>query len=106
MSVEWHRVSSEDELAIGFRKFTVAGKKVVVGRLEGALYAFDALCPHAGGPMELSEVQGSVVSCPHHAWRFDLRQDGTELHGYRKLACIKVRVEQGSVYVAAMKAAR
>jgi nitrite reductase/ring-hydroxylating ferredoxin subunit len=96
---EWHKVGSVQEFANGFRKVMVAGKKLVVGRLQGELYAFDALCPHAGGPMELSEVEGTIVSCPLHAWRFDLRREGAELHGYRPLPCRRVRVDEGAVYI-------
>lgn len=99
MANEWHEVGGDQEFANGFRKVVVVGKKLVVGRLQGDLYAFDALCPHAGGPMELSEVEGTIVSCPLHAWRFDLLRGGAELHGYRPLPCRKVRVENGAVYV-------
>jgi nitrite reductase/ring-hydroxylating ferredoxin subunit len=50
--------------------------------------------------MERSEIEGAIVSCPLHAWRFDLENDGRELHGYRSLAVHSLKVDGGEVYVA------
>ena len=96
----WLNVGREEDFAQGLKRITMGKQRLVVGRVQGRLYAFDAICPHAGGPMELSEIDGAIVSCPLHAWRFDLEQDGKELHGYRPLSVKKVRIENGSVYVA------
>ena len=99
MSEDWTRVGDEAQFAQGLHLVRVKGRKVVVGTLEGRLYAFEALCPHAGGPMELSECDGAIVSCPLHAWRFDLRDGGKELHGYRSLPLRPVKAEAGDVFV-------
>ena len=100
MTRTWRRVGDEHEFAEGLKLVMVEKRKLVLARLKGELYAFDAKCPHAGGPMELSEVEGAVVSCPLHAWRFDLENGGVELHGYRGLQMQDVKVEDGGVYVA------
>lgn len=101
MSEQWLKVGEESEFASGLRTVKVLDRNLVVARLEGRLYAFDALCPHAGGPMGLCEVEGTIVSCPLHAWRFDVSRKGVELHGYRGLACTNVKTEGGGVYVRA-----
>lgn len=106
MSAEWHKVGDEADFSSGLHMLRVGGRDVVVCRLEGRLYAFDASCPHAGGPMELSEVEGTIVSCPLHAWRFDVSRGGVESHGYRGLDCRPVRTKGGSVYVAAQTGAK
>jgi len=99
MADNWQKVGEEAQFAQGLHLVRVNGKKVVVGTVAGKLYAFDALCPHAGGPMELSECEGAIVSCPLHAWRFDLQDEGRELHGYRPLPLKKVKTEGGAVWV-------
>jgi len=99
MSEDWTRVGDEAQFAQGLHLVRVNGRKVVVGRLEGRLWAFDALCPHAGGPMELAECEGAIVSCPLHAWRFDLAKGGAELHGYRGLAVREVKTERGALFI-------
>ena len=99
-SIKWMKVGAEEDFADGLRVVKIAGRGCVIARLKGRLFAFDAMCPHAGGPMGRAEVEGAIVSCPLHAWRFDLERGGAELHGYRGLALKEVKTEGGAVYVA------
>ena len=99
MAENWVKAGDEQQFTDGTQLVRINGKRVVVARLNGGLYAFDALCPHAGGPMELAEIEGTIVSCPLHAWRFDVELGGCELHGYRPLTMREVKVEGGAVYV-------
>ena len=96
---EWATVGEERAFGEGLHSITLGRRQVVVARLGGKLFAFDALCPHAQGPMERSEVEGAIVSCPLHAWRFDLEQGGKELHGYRGLTVHDIKVADGQVLV-------
>ncbi|HRH88422.1 MAG TPA: Rieske 2Fe-2S domain-containing protein, partial [Rubrivivax sp.] len=32
--------------------------------------AFDDRCPHRGARLSLGRVQGGVLECPYHGWRF------------------------------------
>ena len=96
---DWVEVGSEDRFTDGLHPIKVGKRLVVVARLKDRLFAFDALCPHAQGPMERSEVEGAIVSCPLHAWRFDLESGGKELHGYRSLLMHSVKVANGRVLV-------
>lgn len=100
MSEKWINVGPEAQFPEGLHAKTVGKQRVVIARLKDNLYAFDALCPHAQGPMEHSEIEGAIVSCPLHAWRFDLDKSGCELHGYRNLATYPVRVDEGQVFLA------
>ena len=99
MNASWIRVGVESDFAGDMKLFQIGRKKVAVGRLDGELFAFDGLCPHAFGPMHRAEVDGAVVTCPYHAWRFDLREGGRELHGYRPLATYETQVDRGEVRV-------
>jgi len=96
---EWTAVGEEQKFGEGLHPITLGRRQVVVARLSGKLFAFDALCPHAQGPMDRSEVEGAIVSCPLHAWRFDLEQGGKELHGYRNLTVHDIKVTDGQVLV-------
>ena len=55
------------------------GKTVQVGERELALFnvagkfhCVDNVCPHRGGPLGEGTLEGSVVTCPWHGWRFDV----------------------------------
>jgi nitrite reductase/ring-hydroxylating ferredoxin subunit len=50
-----------------------AGRRLVVYNVEGDFYATDATCAHQGGPLGDGLLDGCVVTCPWHAWQFDIR---------------------------------
>ena len=100
MAGKWTSVGQERDFETGVHTVAVGRQRVVVAKLKGRLFAFDALCPHAQGPMEHLEVEGAIVACPLHAWRFDLENGGRELHGYRDLPVHEVEVRGGEVFVA------
>ncbi|MGE3149335.1 MAG: Rieske (2Fe-2S) protein [Pseudorhodoplanes sp.] len=100
MSNNWVRIGDEAQFPEGLHPITLGKQRLVIARLNSRLYAFDALCPHAQGPMERSEIEGAIVSCPLHAWRFDLEEGGKELHGYRSLSTYDVKVSDGQVFLA------
>jgi nitrite reductase (NADH) small subunit len=55
------------------RRLAGAGQ-VAVARLDGGTYvAFEPRCPHANGPIAEGRLHGSVLVCPWHFFRFDLR---------------------------------
>jgi nitrite reductase/ring-hydroxylating ferredoxin subunit/uncharacterized membrane protein len=58
----------------------VEGRKVLLHRAGGQLYALDDLCSHAGALLSRGQVDGCVVTCPLHGSRFDLR-DGHIIRG-------------------------
>ena len=95
----WIRLGADTEFASEMRLFQIGRKKVAVARLDGKLYAFDGYCPHVAGPMHRAEVEGTVVTCPFHAWRFDVAAQGRELHGYRPLPVYEIKIERGDVHV-------
>ncbi len=48
------------------------GKQVVLCRVEGALRAVDALCPHEGGRISDGPLhEGKYLMCPLHNYQFD-----------------------------------
>jgi nitrite reductase (NADH) small subunit len=99
MAEEWSRVGRDDEFSERIRLVEIGRVKVAMARLAGEIYAFNGLCPHSFGPMHRAEVDGTIVTCPLHAWRFDLKQGGREIHDYRALRTYDVKVEGGEVYV-------
>lgn len=84
-------------------EFTLGGREFVLAEVEGSLTAFPRQCPHMLGPLTGADLEGAVVSCPWHGYRFDVR-DGRNLsgHGCRLSHLPQVRVEEGRVRVSAV----
>lgn len=68
-----------DDLEDGeMRAFVVGGKRILVAGVGGDFLAADNACPHLKGSLADGKLEGSVVTCPRHGSRFDLR-DGRAL---------------------------
>jgi nitrite reductase/ring-hydroxylating ferredoxin subunit len=97
---EWINIGRNEEFTVGLHEVRAGDHRLVLAVLEGELFAFAPFCPHVSGPLHLSEVSGTIISCPLHGWRFDLRNNGREIHGYRPLTMYEVKVDHGSISVA------
>lgn len=77
----WVDVLASPELMEGARRVVeVERVPTLLLRHGGQVYAVEAWCPHAGGPLGEGEFAGPVVTCPWHGSRFDL-MDGRPLEG-------------------------
>lgn len=57
------------------RAFRVSGVTwpVIVTRIEGELVAVPGVCPHEDVELSNGDLHGTVLTCPGHAYEFDLR---------------------------------
>lgn len=63
------------------RSYRVDGMEIAVFRArKGELFAVQARCPHAGGPLADGLIGDGRVICPLHGHAFDLRT-GSSLRG-------------------------
>jgi len=82
------------------------GKTVLVGSrlvalflVDGQVCAIDDVCPHMGASLGAGEVEGGVVTCPWHGWRFRVT-DGTWADNPRiKIPCFPARIAGDDVQV-------
>lgn len=84
-----------------------AASIVQIGRYEVAVFrlgeeavAYENACPHQGGPVGEGIVDGATVTCPWHAWCFDLHTGKLTLGDFAELRRFRVRVDDGIVFVA------
>jgi 3-phenylpropionate/trans-cinnamate dioxygenase ferredoxin subunit len=74
---QWHQLTADPDLLPwkdnGLADMECQGKKICIARHQGALYAFAATCPHAGGHFSAGWIDalGQIV-CPLHRYRFAL----------------------------------
>lgn len=50
----------------------VAVKGIALYNVDGKYYATANKCLHMGGPLGKGVLQGSVITCPTHAWEYDV----------------------------------
>lgn len=105
-----------DDLADGaMTELWLGDLRVFLARVGDACYVADAACPHMGGRLARGRLEGTIVTCPRHGSRFDLK-DGhvvrwlkgsglvsrlaTRLKPPRPLGTYNVKIERGEVFVA------
>lgn len=83
----------------GGRQCDAGGKPVAVFRTGGVLHAVDGTCCHRGGPLGEGTLDGCIVSCPWHGWRFDVRTGQCVGVPGKSQAVLPVREEGGQIFV-------
>ncbi|HSF18599.1 MAG TPA: Rieske (2Fe-2S) protein [Vicinamibacteria bacterium] len=97
---EWIRVGSKKELPSGRLKTAeVRGRQIVIYNVEGKLYSTDNTCAHQGGPLGLGLLEGTVVTCPWHAWQFDICSGKSIFDPDVEVATFPVKVEGDDILV-------
>jgi len=82
----------------GARAFAVGDREIAVFHVGDRFYAIDNVCPHQGGPLADGWVDGTVVTCPWHAWCFDVTTGEMTL-GFSTVDTFEVQVDGSAIAV-------
>jgi nitrite reductase (NADH) small subunit len=94
------RVGSTTDVPAGEGRVVEAGgRTLALFNVEGSFYALDNTCSHRGGPLGEGELDGTVVTCPWHAWRWDVTSGANMNNPAVKMACFPVSVDGEQVWV-------
>jgi nitrite reductase (NADH) small subunit len=94
------KVAQTSDLAPGECKtVSVNGQEIALFNVDGKFYALDNTCPHQGGPLGEGMLDGTVVTCPWHGWRFDVCTGVSPVVPTAKAARFDVKVEGNDVLV-------
>jgi len=85
---------------------TPLGCIAIFRTLDDQLFALEDRCPHKGGPLSEGIVHGTSVTCPLHAWVFDLNTGLTQGADEGRVQTFPVRSEGGRVLLDATFLAR
>jgi nitrite reductase (NADH) small subunit/3-phenylpropionate/trans-cinnamate dioxygenase ferredoxin subunit len=93
-------VAKVGDIAVGAgAAFAVNGRMVAVFNEGGRYFAIDDFCPHMGASLAGGYLEGGVVTCPWHAWRFCIH-DGKWCDNPKvKVDNFEVRVEADAIQV-------
>jgi nitrite reductase (NADH) small subunit len=81
------------------RAIHVGSYDVALFNVEGEYYALENVCPHQGSPIVDGWIEGRTVTCPWHAWCFDLRTGSLTLGNFAIIPRFEVRIEEDGVYL-------
>jgi 3-phenylpropionate/trans-cinnamate dioxygenase ferredoxin component len=95
--MEFVRVADKAELpANQMMIVVVGGKDVLLANVDGYYYAIANKCTHLGGSLAKGVLEGSIVTCPRHGSRFDVKT-GKNVRG-AKIGFVKMNVRDEESY--------
>ena len=93
-------VARVDEIPPGTcRTVELGGIFLALCNVNGTFRAVDNTCPHAGGPLGEGSLDGEVLECPCHGWRFNVRTGVRPENPEIAVASVEVRVQGQHVQV-------
>jgi nitrite reductase (NADH) small subunit len=94
------KVAEIDEIGPGqARVVDVEGRTLALFNVDGTFYAMDNTCAHRGGPLGEGDLEGPLVVCPWHAWRWDVTTGRNANNPAVTMQCYPVRVEPDGIFV-------
>lgn len=80
------------------RHIKLGKRDIALVRVGDEVFALSNVCRHAFGPLADGFLDGHVLTCPWHGWRYDVR-DGSTDHPNAHVATYPVAVRDGEVLV-------
>ena len=66
-------VARMDQIPPGTRTMvTTSGKDIALFNVDGHIYAIADTCAHQGSSLAQGKLDGKVVTCRSHGWRYDV----------------------------------
>ncbi len=82
---------------------TVGERRIAVIHTPSGIHALDNACPHQGYGLVTGALDGELVTCQWHNWKFDAR-DGSCVMGQEGVACHRVDIDGDEVKVTVVEA--
>jgi nitrite reductase/ring-hydroxylating ferredoxin subunit len=96
----WIKIGATAELPPGTLMEVVQGEKLyAVCNIDGEFRALSGVCPHHGGPLGQGALEGSLVTCPWHAWQFESSNGACTFNNDLRIPVYPVRVEDNHILV-------
>ena len=94
------KVAKTGDLAAGTGKTVDArGKALAIFNVEGQFYAIDNACKHRGGPLGEGELDGKIITCPLHAWTYDVTTGECFNDPSCRADCFPVKIEGDDILI-------
>jgi nitrite reductase/ring-hydroxylating ferredoxin subunit len=87
------------------KTFTIAYDKdtkkieIALFNIEGKFYAIPNRCAHDGGPLSGGVLEGHIVTCPWHGWKYSVIDGNAPHEGGDSVSSYETKVIGEGIYV-------
>ncbi|MFK8068381.1 MAG: Rieske (2Fe-2S) protein [Gammaproteobacteria bacterium] len=97
---QWIKLSTVDEVKQGASRIEYDKQACFVVRDEDAFQVFDSICPHKAVNIPCDAINGMILQCPMHLWKFNLENGECIENGNQQpLNRLEHKVEKGILYL-------
>lgn len=81
---QWLPICHEKKISHRPQRFIVLNTPIVVFRLNDQIIALQDRCPHRGAPLSVGKIDGELLQCSYHGWRFNASGECVAIPGLTK----------------------
>lgn len=97
---EWISIASTESIPDGQHLFVRKGNlSCFVVRNGSEFVVYDAHCPHKDNVIMDSAAMDGYLTCPFHAWKFDLKTGACVSGGKTPLKKLATKIEDGKIFL-------
>ena len=90
----------ENEVQEGaMKKVTVEGTPILFIKVKGKIFAINNRCPHMACEFSGGSLEGDIIICPCHDWRFNLETCEYEENPWFRLTKYEWKIKSGKILV-------
>ena len=94
------KVATLSEVPGGSAKAVDAGgTPLALYNVGGRIYATTNTCPHRGGPLGEGELEERTITCPWHAFQYDVTTGACLTNPALSVTCYPVRIEEQDILI-------
>ncbi len=100
-AAHWHDLGSAELLSERpLQELSAGGKRIALSFQNGQFGAISGVCNHVGGPLGQGRLDGELIVCPWHNWKYN-RRDGSGEPGYEaeSVPCYALKTISGHVWI-------
>lgn len=96
---QWHELTALRDLEEGVSRFDYGVRSCFVQKKGDNIKVFDSRCPHQVTNIPMLSLEGTVLTCPKHDWKFDIESGECIEKGNRPLNNVQFKIENNRLYV-------
>ncbi|PHR29028.1 MAG: hypothetical protein COA36_04935 [Desulfotalea sp.] len=82
------------------KSYSIMGKKIgVIRQKDGQFFAIEVGCKHQRADLTEGEIDGLIVTCPRHHWKYDLVTGKCLNHESVDLRRHALKIEAGDIFI-------
>jgi nitrite reductase/ring-hydroxylating ferredoxin subunit/multimeric flavodoxin WrbA len=76
--------------------------EIAIFNVDGTYYAISNSCIHKGGPLSKGSLNGDIVTCPWHGWKYSVKTGKSPHKGGDSVNSYPVKIMEDKIYVSSI----